>query len=258
MSQSQYSDLQNKWESFRRSSSSKLVEINCWEPLKIAIYFASRSMAASNCRMMPCWWVACLHTSCFHAYQYVCVCVYIYVCVCECVCVCVCICVYMCVCVFLYMCTCMCMCVCVDAHSSTYAYWAFVNVFVLKQNLNLPIFCIIFSSQSTDILHHFFVSIYRYSASFFRLNLQIFCIIFPSQPTDILHQFFVSTYRYFALVFHHPPKWSGILLNISRRRQLKVRQPACSMANVCMSIMHVRIRIDKACVRARVHVCVHV
>ena len=46
--------------------------------------------------------------------------------------------------------------------------------------LNLPIFCIIFSSQSTDILHHFSVSTYRYSASIFRLNLPIFCISFSS------------------------------------------------------------------------------
>jgi hypothetical protein len=35
-----YRDMQNEWESFRRSSSSKLVLISRWEPLKIPIYFA--------------------------------------------------------------------------------------------------------------------------------------------------------------------------------------------------------------------------
>jgi hypothetical protein len=39
-----YCDLQNKWESLRRSFSSKMVQISRWKPLKILIYFASRSI----------------------------------------------------------------------------------------------------------------------------------------------------------------------------------------------------------------------
>jgi hypothetical protein len=40
-----YCDLQNKRESLRRSSSSKLLRISRWKPLKILSYFASRRIS---------------------------------------------------------------------------------------------------------------------------------------------------------------------------------------------------------------------
>ncbi len=39
-----YCQLQNEWESLRRSSISKLVQSSRWKPMKIPIYFASRNM----------------------------------------------------------------------------------------------------------------------------------------------------------------------------------------------------------------------
>ncbi len=38
-----YCNLQNEWESLRRSSNNKLVQNSSWTPLKITIYFASCS-----------------------------------------------------------------------------------------------------------------------------------------------------------------------------------------------------------------------
>ncbi len=43
LTEASYCDLQNKWESLRRSSSSKLVQSSFWKPLKIPIHFASRN-----------------------------------------------------------------------------------------------------------------------------------------------------------------------------------------------------------------------
>jgi hypothetical protein len=59
-----YCDLQNIWESLRRSYSSKLVQISRWIPLKIPIYLyvydINRRPYGIDCAM----WVFCSHSQC--------------------------------------------------------------------------------------------------------------------------------------------------------------------------------------------------
>ncbi len=63
-----YCDLQNKCESLRRSSSSKLAQISRWKSLKILVHFASRSTLCLNYGRFS---YVHIHTHIYiHTYQY--------------------------------------------------------------------------------------------------------------------------------------------------------------------------------------------
>ncbi len=64
-----YCDLPNKWELLRRSSGSKLVQMIRWKPLKIPIYFASRSTTSEFALIVLQW--SPLFLSCCNAFPLV-------------------------------------------------------------------------------------------------------------------------------------------------------------------------------------------